>query len=677
MTAVARNSAFTRVWLWYQRTVEPTALGLPNWRVMLWFPVLVFLGTVLLTFLHISGTSSGAHWYVLGEGVDPRLIAGTPRTIRSDEWLIYQSLVVAQVQQGFPAISDALPGGVDSSVFNQLPVWDWFAIFRPQTWGYLFLGLDGGVAWGWWLPGAALVSGCYLLFVALLPRRPLTAAIISAAVYFSPIMQWWRTEPPVAWTFLAIAGVVFTLVDSRRWIRIVWAAIIGYVAVVMAMGLYLPFIIPGVYVVVFFAVGFLLERAPWKTKGVRGTLSLLLPLIVAAAATVAVLAIWVAVHWSSFKAVQETVYPGRRTSPTGDLLTQDPFLTSIGSAPWSQALRDNWTGLLGANSSEASSVFLLAVFMLPVLIWWVVRSLRRGRRTEWVLLFCCALILLVLAFLFIPGWDSLSQLLQLDKVGAQRIRIVFLLVLPLLIALTIRYVQQNPSRKNWVAGAVSAGIAGLSIAALAVVFSTKDPETLRFAPTWLLVSVALVACALLFYVPRFAGLAAALLLAGTLVSAGLVNPIYRGVFDLRATATGQAIEKTDAADEGLWVGVGSYEVMALLMQTGVHSMSGFQTYPPEKLWKEIDPDGSDEAAWNRLAHIRWAFAAGEPRMSNPSPDVVTVTFDPCSAFAQTYVQYVLADTASSSSCLRQLDDIDQGSQDMRVFEVVPASKPLP
>ncbi len=652
-------------------------MGLPNWRVILWLPVLLFAGTVLLTFLHISGTSSGAHWYVLGEGIDPRLILGTPRTIRSDEWLIYQSLVVSQVQHGFPAVNDALPGGVDSSVFNQLPVWDWYAIFRPQTWGYLFLGLEGGVAWGWWLPGAALVSGCYLLFIALVPRRPLTAAIISAAVYFSPIMQWWRTEPPVAWTFLAIAGVVFTLVDSRRWVRVAWASIIGYVAVVMAMGLYLPFIIPGVYVVVFFSVGFLLERAPWKANGARGTLGALLPLMIAAAASVMVLAIWVAAHWASFEAVQETVYPGRRTNPTGALVAQDPFLTSIGSAPWSQALRDNWTGLLGANASEASSVFLFAVFVLPVLIWWTVRSIRGNQRTEWLLLSCSVLILLVLAFLFIPGWDSGAQLLQLDKVGAKRIRITFLLLLPLLIALTIRYVGRNPSRRNWVAGAISAGIAALSIAALAVVFATKDPDTLRLAPTWLVVSIALVSSVFLFYIPRFTGAAAVLLLAGTLVSAGLVNPLYRGVFDLRTTATGQAIEKTDASDEGVWVGVGSYEVMALLMQAGVHSMSGFQSYPSQKLWKEIDPEGSYEGAWNRLAHIRWAFGPGEPRMSNPSPDVVMVTFDPCSAFAQKYVEYVLADTAYSGSCLRPLDDIDQGSQVMRVYEVVAPSKSQP
>lgn len=667
----------TRLPRWFQRTIEPTAAGLPNSRVVLWFPALVFTGVVVLTALHISGTSSGAHWFVLGQGSDPRLLLGTPRTIRSDEWLIYQSLVVSQVQQGFPAVNGALPGGVDSSVFNQLPVWDVFAIFRPQTWGYLLLGLEGGVAWGWWLPGAGVVIGCYLFFVALLPRRPLTAAIISAVVYFSPIMQWWRTEPPVAWVFLAMAGVVFTVTDPRRWVRVVWAAIIGYLAVVMAMGLYLPFIIPGIYLVVFFSVGYLLEKSPWKSRGARATVGMFTPLFIAAIATVAVLAIWVVTHWASFQAVQGTVYPGKRSSPTGAVLSDDPFLAGIGSAPWSQALRDNWTGLMGGNSSEASSVFLIVLFVLPVVLWWGVRSLRRGRQKEWVLLFCCALVLLALAFLFVPGWESLAQLLQLDKVGAKRIRIIFLLLLPVMIALIIRHVEKNPSQVNRAAGVISATIAALSVGGLAVVFALIDPKTLQHAPTWLPVSVVLVASVFLFFTPRLVGVGALLLLTGTLVSTGLVNPLYKSVFDLRSTATGEAIEQTNAKSEGVWVGVGSYEVMALLMQTGVHSMSGFQTYPPEKLWSEIDPDGSDESAWNRLAHIRWTFAPGEPQMSNPSPDVVTVTFDPCSAFAQRYVQYVLADTGYTGSCVRLLDDIDQGSQDMRVYEVEAPSKLQP
>ena len=94
--------------------VEPRASGLPNWRVVTWFPALIGLGASLLIALRISGTSAGAWWQNFGTGIDPRVILGGPRPIRQDEWLTAQGWITSQIQQGFPVINGVFPGGMDA-----------------------------------------------------------------------------------------------------------------------------------------------------------------------------------------------------------------------------------------------------------------------------------------------------------------------------------------------------------------------------------------------------------------------------------------------------------------------------------------------------------------------------------------------------------------------------------
>lgn len=416
----------TRVALWRERVfrryillTSPGASGLPNWRVVTWFPALAGLGVMILVILHISGTSSGVYWYTLGTGHDPHLLLGSPKPIRSDEWLVQQSWVVSQSNTGFGATNPTFPGGSDMTLLNELPSWHWSSAFRPHLWGYLLFGLNAGVAWHWWVPALALVSGCYLFMVTILPRRPLTAAFFAVATYFTPLLQWFYTPSsvwPVAWALLALAAVTWIIVDPRKWVRVTWSAVLGYTSITMAMGLYVPFMLPGIFVVLAFTVGMALLKSPWRQIGVRPFLVRIAPLGVAAVGAATVTACWVASRWATFGAIQSTVYPGSRTEPTGALLKGDPFLTGIAGAPWEEALRYTGASVLGGNSSEGSSVILLSVFLLPGLVWFVARSLRRRERLDRLVLASLAVMALFAAFLFIPGWDGLAHVLQLDRI---------------------------------------------------------------------------------------------------------------------------------------------------------------------------------------------------------------------------------------------------------------------
>ncbi|MEB0201777.1 hypothetical protein QN354_08405 [Cryobacterium sp. 5I3] len=636
------------------------------------------LVTSILIALGISGTSSGAHWLTLGSGVDPRLLEGAPRGIRSDEWLVQQSWVVSQFNRGFPVVNTMFPGGTDMTVLNELPSWDWSSLFRPHLWGYLFFGLNRGMAWHWWGPALILVSACYAFLVTLIPKRPFMASFLALALLFTPFLQWWYTPSSllsVAWPLLAMAAVVWSLRDGRRWVRVVWACVTGYFAITLAMGLYVPYILPGLLVFIAFSVGYLLRLRPWRDRAVQATYRRLVPIVVAGAAAVAVVVVWAATRVSTFMAILSTVYPGQRLEATGGALAKDPVLAGLAGAPWNSALQTtSGVTALGLNSSEGSSVILLSLFVLPGLLWFIARSLRHRGQTDWLLICCVGALALVMAYLLVPGWDDLAHVIQFDRVPPERFRIIFVVLLPVFAALVIERVDASEVQSTWKLGAVSGLFAAGVIGAVWLYLHRTDPAVLVQAPDWKIVAFLIVLATFLFFVRGGSTVAAALILAATVLIGGGINPLYRGVYDLSKTATGLAVEQADEAKPGAWVGVGSAEAMAVLVESGVESFSGVQTYPAAEMWNEIDPSARYADKWNRLAHIHWGFGTGEPVVTNPQADVVLVTIDPCSSFAQEHVSYVLSDGAQEkSACLVEKSTIQQGLLEMRIYEVIPGN----
>ena len=65
-----------------------------------------------------------------GEG----LVLGSPRPIRSDEWMVWTPYIQIAVNNGFERLNITSPYGEDLRNFNGLPILDWAIIFKPQFW---------------------------------------------------------------------------------------------------------------------------------------------------------------------------------------------------------------------------------------------------------------------------------------------------------------------------------------------------------------------------------------------------------------------------------------------------------------------------------------------------------------------------------------------------------------
>jgi hypothetical protein len=659
---VARHRAFAM----------PRPDGLPTRRVLLAFPAILIIFGALFIGLGINGTSSGQMFTLVSDGTDPQLIAGHPQAIRSDEWYVATSWSIAQVQQGLPARNHTQPGGMDAAIPDDLPRLDWSVAFRPQLWGYLVFDVNHAMAWKWWIPALVFLAAAYAFMVTLLPRRPILAAALSVGFYCSPFFQWWFQPAvflTVGWGLAAMTAMLWAVKDRSAVSRWVWALVVGYLTTVMAMGIYAPFIIPIVYVVGFAAIALIVDqrrrRAPWLAVAGQS-----LPLLVGGAAGAAVTLLWLHTKAATVNAFLSTAYPGQRLTATGSSNALS-FARAV-SASFSESLmRGN--GFLGANSSEAATFFFVGLFMLPIAGWIVYRSARRGDVLPWAIIGLFAVVLLFVAFFFVPGWNSLAHLLFLDRTTDGRARIGFGLASFALLGHMLRYQDQEGARPGRVLAISTAGLYFLLQfgVATAVLIVEGAARLSHDAPLWWLSALGGSAAIYFFSRRRFALGATAFLLV-TVISTITVNPLYRGIFDLRTTAASQEIMRLDREHSGYWLGVGGVEVSALLLESGVHAYNGVQGAPSRVMWHQIDPANTYIFMWNRLAGIGWTPGAGDPVVSNPAADQVLVTFDACAPFAQKHVTYVLSDDpAVGERCLARVTGYPLPGKRLTIYRVVP------
>lgn len=665
-TAGARGSDALASW---RRWVAPRSDGLPQVRVVLAFPALVAAAILVLVALGITGSSSGVmhdHFY---SGEDPDLIALEPQAIRSDEWRVQTVFTVSQVEESLRAVNDALPGGVDMTIFWDVPHSDWSTIFRPHNLGFFVLPLDNAFALRWWLPGGALLAAGYAFIVTLWPRRPVAAALLSTAFLLSPFFQWWYLPQnvwPTTWALFVMTAVVWTQTLRRARDRWLWAVAVAYVTVTAAMGLYVPFLVPSAYVMLAFLAGWVLRRG--FRVDVRNRLRRLWPVIAGGMTAALVVALFLLTKLDTVRAFLGTVYPGQRLTATGTALTEDGAESTF-LGLFSLALADGTSHGIRPNAPEASSFLFVGAFVALAGLWLVIRGLRAHRHIDMALVLALGVATLFVVYLYVPGWNALAHVLFLDRVPVARLLVGIGLLSIVLIVLVVRALDVESIRGPWWL-ALTAAAASLGFHLLFGSLLAANADFTAAAGPWPLLAL-LFAASVVLFVRRRPVAGAAIYAVLALGVAGWVHPLYQGVFDLRQTEVADVVERHEREDPGTWVGVGESYVGAILTETGVGGFNLLQGAPDRDTWAGIDPTGEFEQAWNRLANVGWVVDPAAPRVFNPANDQIRVNFDSCGAFEQSAVQHVLSDEEIDQDCVALEERVVTPGATYRVYAVVP------
>lgn len=616
-------------------------------RKFLIFPAIVLSALIVLTALGISGTSSPL--LAKDAGSSDTVIAGLPRAIRSDEWIVHTPMVVSQVENGSPRYGDVGVGSHDMSVLSDLPVADWTELFHPNHWAYEILPIDNAYAFDWWSVAAILLLGTYAFLLVVIGS--LRWSIVgSLFLYGSPFFHWWYTSSvftSIGWMAFAGACLLVAVVsDGRK--RIVFALLSAYFLVCFALIVYPPWQIAAALAVGAVSAGALWSRWRERAASLR---SVIISAVLAGGAAAVPLGLFLLTRRPAMQAISQTVYPGARVVPGGEL-------------PWSQ-LFSGWFGLnyvtngpklrgiLFPNESEASSFLFLGVVLLLALpfVWRFVAPL--GDRLRGVIIASVAAMALFLTQTLVGLPSIVAKVTFLSTVPERRTLIgLGFASMMLVVAIGSSVERLNVPRL----ARQLAGVALVAASAAGVVGLAQDFRAAN-APVGnkmiaLSVLVAVVTAAVYFWRPL---VSVGVIAAFGLIAALPANPLVSGLSQTRDSSVAQQARSISSqpGDSGAWVGE-TYEIASLLTTAGVQNLSGVNLYPNVPAWELIDPDHEYENAWNRYAQSVWSFdtSSKAPVVRLVQADMIEVTINPCDPVLDAFnVRHLVTPRRMQASCL--------------------------
>lgn len=658
----------------------PTEHQLWQWlKTSVWaFPVVLFLVMLVLTGLRIHGSSVGMYHQILnGETVDdPNLLWGNPRPIRSDEWLSMTPVIASQVQNDFPRFNEDLGSGRDVSLQPELPYRDWTMFFRPQNLSFFVMPLEFAFAFKWWFLMYILVVSCYFFTLRIMKGKKLFAILFSIAMVLSPFLLWWHQTgvyATIAYGFMvAILGmrlitketIPFLKNKPQYWSDILHMTGIAYIITCFGLILYPPFQIPIAIVVLFFMIGYLLEKLINKKIGWK----ILLRRVGFIAGGVVIAGIiggvFILTRQEVIHAISNTVYPGSRVVSSGDLKLIKVFDGFV-----MPQLQTSKGVHLPNNQSEASNFILLMPYLLVPAIALVVYQYKRTRKVDWVLVMITLCALMFLARVFIPFGDPFYKLLLLHKVPNIRLMIGIGFVGMLVTLLVFKRMNDLKANRGYLnLLAFTYGLACL-MAVLWVGYHIFNSHPLFLNGNHLLLwgmAGTFVAIIVLLLAKRTM-LAVTLLLLFSLGSTVRINPLYQGLGFVKDNTIVQQIRQISNPDD-TWATVGTIQFDTLPLLADRQSLSGVQFYPDLNFWSKVDGP-QHEFMYNRQGHLLFV---DDPAITEPfhlvQGNYLQVKFM-CSDFIKKELDFVVATAPMNHACINLKSTVNYPKLTFYLYEI--------
>jgi hypothetical protein len=608
-----------------------------------------------------------------------RTLLGHARFVRGDEFLAETPTALSQARSGRNetlVVGSASPqrSRQDADVHVYAPGSVGSMVFRPLNLWFLVLGADAAVVARQWSVLAVSLFAFGLLVRLMSPSLPKAAAGgLALAAVFSPTMMWWfTTTHHLAVAFGILSSGLLVVGNSRRQ-RAVGAIASGYVAAIGAMTTYPAFFLPVALVSALCVLPILLRQ---RDRVVR---------VGSAAVSLAVIA---GTYWSAnaagFRAVLNTVYPGNRVSSSGEDL-----LVRALSGPFSRFLTDDRPNGWGNQTELSSPLYLFPVAALVVAVL-TVRSVPRLRPAAgsprsvggWFVKpspmnpLTGAVVGLVVLFGWALGFlpTALGRLVGLGGVPGART------VMGLLVAstgigawLVARPSTALASRSQTLLLVGVAAVLGLAI--LAEGFAIRR----RVGPSFLALRE-IVGYSALFVVCVLGVLLLRTPTKRSLVAAGLSLLLTFGIHPLSigmgaSSRTGVNLRKIlpNNPTGGRWAAHDDARLNAVVMSSGLRTLTGVYFTPDLALWKVLDPTGASKRDWNRYAHVVFRFGSGANASTAPvvtavQDDVIIVEIGLCRPELSTLgLRAIVSSSLLEGPCVARQHVAEPGS--LRVAEL--------
>ena len=623
---------------------------------LLIYPILLVAAAIVLTGFRLSGTSVGMYVtvgaYAPPSQSDPALLAGTPRMLRWDEWVVNTPYIVSQSKLGYPRYSPSAVGGQDLAVIGAVPNRHWSTVFKPYDWPFFTLDLERAFAAHWWLIGLLLLLPSYALFFVLTGRIALAAAF-SVSLYASPFFQWWYLPVSLASAGFAM-GALACLVEANRRngiARWVLLSLSAYSLISFALLIYPPFQISTGIVICFVGAGWLVGELASFNTGRDRLRPVLLTAIVGVVTAAVLVAFYVDVS-PTIAAITNTAYPGYRQVAAGTA-----SLAQVFGGPF-----DFWltTSDSRVNQPEASSFLLTGIFVVPQVLF-LARFRTDARITRLVLPGIGAMILL-LAWALLPLPSFVGTATLLNRVPTSRAILGIGLASSLVTFLALaahRPPKSAHSPLDWAFNVLLLFLAGALAAVGGLRLRTTTPLLgLRLSEIAVGCVVFTVLVALVL-ARRAVASSLGLIIIGVVMSL-TVNPLYRGLVPLESSpllnAANLGYQGSRPGDEGAVLSYLGSVLDPLVVSSGRPVLNAANLYPNLGGWHALDPTGVYTDAWNRYSGTDFVYSPRTPaQIRNTAIDAVVVSINPCDpSLSRLHVTTVISSTELKDPCLTEL-----------------------
>ena len=649
--------------------------NLKKWLIeSVWiFPAVLFILLILLTIFRISGTSIGVyHEFFYGpEAQDRNLLAGKPRPIRSDEWLVMTQLTLAQKEAGYPRINENFGEGRDMSVILDVPYKEWSIIFKPQNLAFLVLPFEYAFAFKWWLLLVLLLISSYFVALRFFPKERLLSSLFAVGVSMSPFVFWWYQTATLATLFYSffILLTVIKIIDQdsilfikRSWLRdLLYIGLLGYLTACFALVMYPPFQIPAILVVCISTLGYLFNSHFSNGVSLIKLAKRCGLLVIGILISALVVGIFAATRLEAIQKVNNSVYPGAREVTSGGI---DPLHVFDGFLMPQLQLEPQGQNFFN-NQSESSNFILLLPFLLVPGSVVLYLNYKKTGNLNWMLLFMQALSILFLARIFVPFGDLFYKPLLLDKVPHERLifGIGLLGSLHLLVlAKEIRRVNVPRILATYIYSALCLIIVfgiGLFVLNTYPAFIKNLCKLFLFSGVFTMIILLVLRQKILH--------SFALLAIFCILSVYSIHPLYVGMGVIGSSKITSFIEKQSSKKDTL-VGANSIVIENFGLIAGRDSISGVNFYPDIDYWRQIDGKNYDDIH-NRYAHILFSSELGEEPIRLIQPDSFFVSIN-CSRFFIKEVEFVVSSTPLENTCLNKIDVVNYPALSLYMYKVI-------
>lgn len=610
----------------------------------------LFGTSLIFVFLFFVGLGLTGSSFKIGLSQAPYVTAdtvkilGNDQGIRSDEWLVLTPLAIAQFNHhpANPVVnSNHGEDGQNMLIVGMtgVPVWHLSAIAKPATWGYYVFDLKRALAWNWLFPIFSCLIALWAVLAIMLPGNWKASFLISLLFSSTPYVVAWSNWPAYAVFFPSLIFICAnSILRTNNTLKTtLLGALLGVTFAGFVFVLYPPWQVSLAYIFMALTIGVVIRDKLYKNFN----LSVILGFIISIGVAAMILAFWWIDAKTAIESMENTVYPGQRTTVVGGTMSISTLLRGFTNIITLKHLDSPFS-----NQSEIASFPYL---ILPLVFLFFLRAVQKSLTALEISL--AVVISFIGFFMFIGVPTDVAKYSLWGRVPANRADLALGLASLMLSGLLLINGGKPTPNGNMVK--VSSVIISAIWAYIVykAIGDLNDTITVGFNSNLMLALVILVGT-LGYFLSTGNFKAFAFLSLGLSTSTTLAfNPINVAPHKVVSTF-----------DKKLSISLENKRVLVLenmtpamyLVASGSPVANGIFYYPQKSLWTRLDPSGKESDTYNRYQHLSYSsedsISSKHFSLETPRPDVVKIKVDLENFdFALSGANLITAPTSSQSA----------------------------